>query len=254
MSKSSGDSPKPRQPDGAKRWRTDFLITLNAALQEIESFIGDKSEAAAVFSEGSNDTDICKLASLYETMVDALLRNARRWQDMPKEMRSHIETLWPTFNQMVTERLAKSAENKGIDATPIIRFGQADNLSNLNLAMIAVKALRVKSQSVQKDNVSGTPAGSQPSEPAQVEPLQPPALNECQRLTLTTMASFDPSDLVSARRVADAMDPMERLSPRTVTPAIRQLVKLQLAERPHGSRQGARLTIQGRKIASKIAD
>lgn len=86
------------------------------------------------------------------------------------------------------------------------------------------------------------------------EPRQDPALKNADRLTLLTLAVFDPSILASAAQIAEAMDPSERLSERTITPAIRKLVELGLAERPEGERQGARLTLRGRRLASKIAD
>jgi len=86
------------------------------------------------------------------------------------------------------------------------------------------------------------------------EPGQEPALTKPERLTLCTLASFDPSELASAKQIADAMDLKERLSARTITPAIRKLVDLDLAERPEGERLGGRLTLRGRRLASKIAD
>ncbi|HRR86051.1 MAG TPA: hypothetical protein P5316_13660 [Phycisphaerae bacterium] len=85
-------------------------------------------------------------------------------------------------------------------------------------------------------------------------PRQDPALKNADRLTLLTLAMFDPSILASVAQIAEGMDPSERLSERTITPAIRRLVELGLAERPEGERQGARLTLRGRRLASKIAD
>lgn len=90
--------------------------------------------------------------------------------------------------------------------------------------------------------------------PEEDEPRQDPALKNAERMTLLTLAVFDPSILASAAQIAEAMDPSERLSERTITPAIRKLVELGLAERPEGERQGARLTLRGRRLASKIAD
>lgn len=79
-----------------------------------------------------------------------------------------------------------------------------------------------------------------------------PALTSSERLTLCTMANFDVLDLATAQRIAEAMDPAEALSDRTITPAIRKLIELGLAERPEGDRQGARLTLRGRRLAQKI--
>jgi len=85
------------------------------------------------------------------------------------------------------------------------------------------------------------------------EACQVPALVDTERLTLLTLQTFDPSKLASAQDVSDAMDPAERLSERTIRKAIRALIELDLAERPEGGRQGARLTTPGRRLASKIA-
>lgn len=85
------------------------------------------------------------------------------------------------------------------------------------------------------------------------ETEQAPALKKSERLTLGALATFDPAFLASAENVADAMDRAERRSDRTIRDAIRRLVELDLAERPEGKRQGARLTIRGRRLASKIA-
>lgn len=81
-----------------------------------------------------------------------------------------------------------------------------------------------------------------------------PALTENQSLVLHTMARFDGSRLLSAASICVEMNQWERLSERTVHPIVRKLIRLHLAERPEGSRSGARLTIAGRKLASKIAD
>ena len=78
-------------------------------------------------------------------------------------------------------------------------------------------------------------------------------MTDAERLTLRALATFDPADLAKAARVADAMPPAERLSERTIRPAINKLVTMDLAERPEGDEQGVRLTIRGRRLASKIA-
>jgi Mn-dependent DtxR family transcriptional regulator len=49
------------------------------------------------------------------------------------------------------------------------------------------------------------------------------------------------------------MDPGERLAERSIAPAIRKLVELGLAEWPQGPRQGVHLTIEGLRLARKIA-
>ena len=83
---------------------------------------------------------------------------------------------------------------------------------------------------------------------------QAPALTKSEQTTLTTMANFDPSRLASASDVSAAMPAATQLSDRTIGPAIRKLISLELAERPEGDKQGARLTIKGRKRAAQLAD
>jgi hypothetical protein len=82
----------------------------------------------------------------------------------------------------------------------------------------------------------------------------PPALSETDRMVLQTMAIFDPSRLLSTATIAEAMAPAARLAHRTIGPIVRRLIELELAERPEGDRSGARLTMRGRRLASKIAD
>lgn len=87
-----------------------------------------------------------------------------------------------------------------------------------------------------------------------VEEYQTPALKKSERQTLCALGMFDASILASASDVAEEMEPADRLSTRTIHPAIARLVELDLAERPEGDRRGVRLTIKGRRLASKIAD
>ena len=71
---------------------------------------------------------------------------------------------------------------------------------------------------------------------------------------LKTLAKLDLWTLATSDDVANKMPVAERLSPRTIQPAIRRLVKLDLAERPEGDKHGTRLTLRGRRLVSKIAD
>lgn len=83
---------------------------------------------------------------------------------------------------------------------------------------------------------------------------QTPALTKGERITLAALATFDASRLASAADVSGAMPGSERHSDRTTREAIRKLVELQLVERPEGEKQGARLTLKGRRLAAKLAD
>lgn len=82
----------------------------------------------------------------------------------------------------------------------------------------------------------------------------PPALTANQIIVMRTMARFDPSQLLSAARIEEAIDPSRRISVRTIGDVVRRLHELGYAERPEGDRRGARLTTRGRRILRKIAD
>lgn len=83
---------------------------------------------------------------------------------------------------------------------------------------------------------------------------QVPALTESERITLCALNTFDAAMLASATRIGEAIEPAKRLSDRTITKAIGRLIQLGLAERPQGDRQGARLTLRGRRLVAKVAD
>ena len=100
----------------------------------------------------------------------------------------------------------------------------------------------------------GGPTGKTNDKPDEDnEAQQPPALKKADRLTLISLAKFDPSILASAEEVANRMPPAEQFSVRTIESAINRLVTLGYAERPEGDRHGTRLTLKGRRLASKIA-
>lgn len=86
------------------------------------------------------------------------------------------------------------------------------------------------------------------------DPPTGPALTVNESRVLQSMAMFDASRLLSANAIRTEMVKRGRLSARTIGPIVRRLIALGLAERPEGRRSGARLTIAGRRLASKIAD
>lgn len=95
----------------------------------------------------------------------------------------------------------------------------------------------------------GPPAAADEGEDEQ----QVPALTKAERATLLALATFDASRLASALEVSEAM-PGVSYSERSAREAIKKLVALNLAERPEGEKQGARLTIKGRRLASRLDD
>lgn len=82
----------------------------------------------------------------------------------------------------------------------------------------------------------------------------PPALTPNEITVLAALATFDAAELASAARIAEAIDPSRRVSERSIVTIVRRLLELGLAERPMGGRSGARLTLQGRRIARRIAE
>ena len=82
----------------------------------------------------------------------------------------------------------------------------------------------------------------------------PPALKVNDTRVIETMARIDASRLLSAEMIADEMHATQRLSDRTIRKIVRRLIGMGLAERPEGTRSGARLTMKGRRLVPKIAD
>ena len=90
--------------------------------------------------------------------------------------------------------------------------------------------------------------------PAPSTDVAPPGLSPNVTLVVETMARFDGSRLLSAKRIEEEMNLAHRLSERTIRKVVVRLIELELAERPDGKRSGARLTMKGRRLAPKIAD
>jgi len=103
------------------------------------------------------------------------------------------------------------------------------------------------------DPVAGTNDRDDADDSAQ-DTAAPPALTENEVAVVNTLARFDPSRLASAVMIESEMDGPVRLSRRTIQPIVTRLIELSLAERPRGDRSGVRLTLAGRRLASKIAD
>lgn len=103
------------------------------------------------------------------------------------------------------------------------------------------------------DPVAGTDDRDDADDSAQ-DTAAPPALTENEVAVVNTLARFDPSRLASAVMIETEMDGPVRLSRRTIQPIVTRLIELSLAERPRGDRSGVRLTLAGRRLASKIAD
>lgn len=83
---------------------------------------------------------------------------------------------------------------------------------------------------------------------------QAPALKQNELVTLKALALFGPNRLATSTDVGNEMTPADRLSPRTIQPAIRRLMELDLAERPEGDKHGARATLKGQRLVLDIAD
>lgn len=129
----------------------------------------------------------------------------------------------------------------------------------------AVRALRKSVERCVKileaDRPVSNPEPSPPAESVREREREPgateaaaPALTNSQTRVLQALARVDGSRLLSSELIASEMDIAHRLSERTIGPIVQRLVALGLAERPEGTRSGARLTPSGRRLASKIAD
>ncbi len=80
--------------------------------------------------------------------------------------------------------------------------------------------------------------------------LQPPALRRNDQLVINALASVNSSHLASVEEIHEAMDASKRLGVKTIGTVLRRLIKLDMVERPQGERNGARLTLKGRRLAS----
>lgn len=101
---------------------------------------------------------------------------------------------------------------------------------------------------------SGHDADSQSDAKADDAVNEPSALTPNQLNVLQTMGIFDRAQLSSIKTITNEMELADRLTDETVRRCILRLIELEYAERPEGTRQGARLTNSGRHLCGKIAD
>ncbi len=80
-----------------------------------------------------------------------------------------------------------------------------------------------------------------------------PAFTQNELAVLRTLGGLNGSELATAARIEAAMELGERVSKRSIGVILQRLIKLGLAERPEGERDGIRLTLAGRKLLRKIA-
>lgn len=132
------------------------------------------------------------------------------------------------------------------------RYHAGDVVSAKDLAALesAAKLLRLKAPP------SANVAPKLPALPNGVETDEPavPTLTLIESRVLQTMARFDGLKLLSNKMIEEEMDAEIHVSERSIGPIVRKFIELRWAERPDGNRKGARLTLPGRRIASKIAD
>jgi len=81
---------------------------------------------------------------------------------------------------------------------------------------------------------------------------QPRALPRNAEHVMRAMAGLDVHLVATAEQIGEAMDPAVRRSTRRINEIVGALIEHQLAERPHGSRSGSRLTTSGRLAVSKL--
>ncbi len=82
---------------------------------------------------------------------------------------------------------------------------------------------------------------------------QPHGLSQSARAVVRAMVSFIPENPATLDEIAGAMPVQRRLSTKTIGKALAvELIPRYLAERPHKGRDGARLTLRGRKLAKSF--
>lgn len=139
-----------------------------------------------------------------------------------------------------------------------IRSGNFTYADVYAVAMAWVDRQKMKARLAAESGAGGVrgqaPQDAQPAHgESDSDETAPPALTPNEISVLQALATFDPTELASAARIADAVDPSRRVSERSIVTIVRRLLELRLAERPMGDRSGARLTLQGRRIARRIA-
>jgi len=174
-----------------------------------------------------------------------------------------VGAMLPAFDYAPTVAGATTPTDAEVRAAfhEVAKWSKAETVAGLNAA-IKMEHANAKAHTGQAaSDDTATPATPTPAKVGKGRDVvsrdddeqQVPALTKAERATLAALASFDPSRLASAIEVSEAM-PGVSYSERSVRKAIKKLVKLNLAERPEGEKQGARLTIKGRLLASKLAD
>lgn len=189
----------------------------------------------------------------YRPDLDPIAENARKRAE--QESRRIIYVAWLLADieaPDVTPGLLPWPEWKWPERTGDTRWRLAEDEPSSGWTELVAEAMALI-------DVSGSlHQGTSSAAPQQIadadDPGQVFALTASHRIALCALAKFDPAILASASKIAEKIDPMERLSERTITKSIKRLIELGLAERPEGDRQGARLTMEGRRLVPKIAD
>jgi hypothetical protein len=256
--------PKPHEwPDSTeyRRWR-----------EELDSWT-EKERAAAKDAEIIAPRDpewteaIREWRDAYPAWSNAIVA-ARREADSPRVValmngtESRPTKTWTGRLKIDLDRLGGTLHWTGApgrDGLGVIRYrvpmpeGFGTRAKAIGDRLVEIRAVPMDSRPITPTPDSAGDGGL-PALPAVDDQPASPALTENQSRVLQTMALFDASRLLSADAIAVEMVVSKRLSPRTIGPIVRKLIDLRLAERPEGDRSGARLTITGRRLASKIAD
>jgi len=140
-----------------------------------------------------------------------------------------------------------------------IRTGNFTYADVYAVAMAWIDRQKMKARLAAESGTSGVtgqgpPAGRRASGESDTDETPPPARTPTELRVLRMLATFDPSELASAARIEDAMEPTQRVSERSISRIVPRLIELGLAERPQGERSGTRLTLLGRRIARRLAE
>lgn len=149
--------------------------------------------------------------------------------------------------------LAEALERLGHDARDVLAIGNTAHMGGGGPAAVAAiwpeAKVRLQTAAIRLKGPAISMASTETNE-------QPPALTTSELSTLLALANFDPAQLATVEKIAERMLDLDRArnySTRTIGDAVRRLTDMGLAERPEGIRQGARLTMKGRRLVPKIA-
>ncbi len=239
---------------------------------------GGKAFAEAFMGAGAgNAAELVKPAAIADRL-EQLIRDAEYWMEQrprayrldkpyPEHYRKEDEQIEQTRQKIAAagDALKLALVKHGESAGPLLSLlnwiADKDTTAARKewpVVKVSLQEAAIRLRMHDEDDAAVSPSASSPDPPMGTDETdnetQTPALTRSDRLTLCALATFDSSFLASSVNVAEAIPPADRISDRTVRESIKKLVGLRLAERPEGDKQGTRLTLRGRRLATKLAE